>query len=134
MIEAKVAAILNPTTVVLSAGTDQGVEDNAIATVLKDVDIRDPEDRFRSLGTIRQARLKLRVYHVQDKLCVATTFEQVQRGGGTAPDFYGSFGALLGLETQRVTEDPKAVDYRTVLVAIGAPVTIDNPSAENDED
>src|SRR3989442_1094815 len=104
-IEAKVAAILSPTSVVINAGSNRGVEKDAIATVVQDVRIPDPDDPSVVLGTVRQAAIRLRVYHIQEKLSIATPFETVADLSGKGAVDLGNLGAFFGQDMQQVTEN-----------------------------
>jgi hypothetical protein len=119
--QAKVAAVISAWEVVLNVGRSDGVKADDIATVFRAIEIKDP-DTGNVIGTVRRPRLRLRVREVQDKLCVAQTYEMVAPEASTISTIFQSV-ALPPLR-QRITFDQKEVDYRTVLVSVGDVVEI----------
>lgn len=78
MIQAKVARILSPTRIILSAGSEQGVREGMVFVIYQLGDpIIDPETH-ESLGQLELIKGRVKVYHVQDKLCHASTFSRTE--------------------------------------------------------
>ena len=73
MIQTKVAKVLNPTSVILAAGSDDGVEEG-MEFVIYDLSesIRDPENG-EDLGQLELVKGRVYAVHVQDKLTWAQT-------------------------------------------------------------
>jgi hypothetical protein len=78
MIQAKVARILSPTCVILSAGLQEGVREGMVFVIYQLGDpIIDPETH-ESLGQLEHIKGRVKVYHVQEKLCHASTFSRTE--------------------------------------------------------
>ena len=125
MIDAKVASVLSRRDVAFNAGSDQGVREGDIATVVQETEIADPETE-ESLGVIRRAAVRLRIYEVQPKLSVGRTYESVQPAStfGVSGTFYSQESTI------QVTDKEASQDYRTVLIRPGAEVMIEHPPQE----
>lgn len=77
MIQTTVARVISPTTVVLAAGSEQGVREGTTFVIFAPGPlIKDPENG-ESLGHLEIVKGRVRATHVQDKLCIATTFTRV---------------------------------------------------------
>lgn len=78
MIHTSVARILSPTHVILSAGSQHGVREGMVFVIYQLGDpIIDPET-LESLGQLEIIKGRVKVYHVQDKLCHASTFSRTE--------------------------------------------------------
>lgn len=74
MIHTKVARILSPTQVILSAGSQEGVREGMVFLIYQlGEPILDPETN-ESLGQLEIIKGRVKVYHVQEKICHASTF------------------------------------------------------------
>ncbi|MEU5725051.1 hypothetical protein ABZ783_24970 [Micromonospora sp. NPDC047738] len=85
-IRAKVAAIVSEHQLALNLGSNNGVEVDDVVEVIREVEVDDPDTKER-LGVVRLIRLRLKVNHVQEKLCVALVTDQYvaqQTGVGLA--------------------------------------------------
>jgi Flagellar assembly protein T, C-terminal domain len=126
--EAMVASVLSRRDVAFNAGSNQGVQEGDIATVVKEAEIKDPETA-ESLGVVRRASVRLRIYEVQPKFSVGRTYESAQA------QTQGSLGITLswiGQETMQVTTSDANQDYRTVLVRPGDEVFIEHAPQEEE--
>src|SRR5262249_22207625 len=73
MIQSKIAKILSPTKVVLSAGAEQGVQEGMVFVIYELGDaVVDPETQ-EPLGQLELHKARVKVSQVQDRLSVATT-------------------------------------------------------------
>lgn len=78
MIHTKVARILSPTRVILSAGSQEGVREDMVFVIYQlGEPILDPETG-ESLGQLEHIKGRVKVYHVQEKLCHASTFSRTE--------------------------------------------------------
>lgn len=78
MIHTNVARILSPTQVILSAGSQHGVREGMVFIIYELGDpIIDPET-LQSLGQLEIIKGRVKVYHVQEKICQASTFSRQQ--------------------------------------------------------
>jgi hypothetical protein len=85
MIETKIVRILNPTQVVLGAGSEQGVREGMTFVLYSLSDeIRDPETG-ESLGQLEIVKGRVRVTHVQQRFCTATTESRTVTRGPLDP-------------------------------------------------
>jgi Flagellar assembly protein T, C-terminal domain len=124
--EARVASMLNRRELAFNAGSDHGVRSGDIATVIRETEIKDPETG-ESLGRVRRASVRLRIYEVQPKLSVGRTYESAQPGtSGT----YGLTLAALAPDTVQLTTTEGDQDYRTILVKRGDEVIIEHEAKE----
>ncbi len=85
VIEAKIAAIIDDTTLVLNAGSERGVQQGMTFVVFAEhSDIKDP-DTGESLGHWEMVKAKVVVIHVQERLCTvrAPVRDERLKVGGT---------------------------------------------------
>jgi hypothetical protein len=103
-IEGTVAQILNRFEVVLTVGSEHGVDEGMRFAVLnrKGAQIRDPKTN-EELGSVEIPKVILQVTRVQPKLSVARTFRTIRRNVG---------GRGFGLD---VFQPPKWVEERESL-------------------
>jgi hypothetical protein len=80
MIQTKIAKILSPTRVVLSAGAEHGVQEGMVFVIYELGDaVQDPENG-EPLGQLELHKARIKVVQVQERLSVATTLpRQVER-------------------------------------------------------
>jgi len=89
-IEGKVAQIVSEREVALNIGTDQGVKPGMKFAILakSPLPILDP-DSGRELGSVDRAKVKVKASRVEDKWCIAETYEVYEiETGGYGPDFW----------------------------------------------
>jgi hypothetical protein len=88
MIQTKIAKILSPTKVVLSAGAEHGVLEGMIFVIYELGDaVQDPETR-EPLGQLELHKARIKVSQVQERLSVATTLPRhVERNLIPTPSF-----------------------------------------------
>lgn len=103
-IEGLVAKVLNVHELVINRGREHGVSRGTLFEIL-DMDnmtIVDPETG-EELGAINRAKVRVKVTHIEDRLCIASTYRKVKRNeGGTGPDFAAA--ALSGLQPPKWVE------------------------------
>jgi hypothetical protein len=117
-VEARVARIVTSFEIAVTAGAEEGVGVGWNGTVWRDISVSDP-DTNEPLGFVRRPIANVVVNEVQDRLCVAESVDEVE-----------TEGLILPRERIRFTKDRAAVDYRTVLVLDGSPVTLEPPSEQ----
>ncbi len=130
-IDARVATVLSRRDVAFNAGSDQGVEEGDIATVVQQTEVTDPETR-ESLGLVRRAAVRLRIIEVQPKLSVGRTYETIRPQSA-----FGGITFAVDQEIVQVTGSASGADYRTVQVRPGDEVEIEHapePEQEVEEE
>jgi hypothetical protein len=121
--EVKVAAVLSDTSLVIAAGTDQGVQNGARVLIWEDREIADPDSQ-EYLGTVRITLARAKVIEAQEKLSVVQVdFENP-----------GLNATVLGRgpnPTRRFTQSP-IPDPGEVRVRLGQLVTVAVPNADSE--
>jgi hypothetical protein len=114
-IEAKIAAVVNETTLVLNVGTDVGVGEDDQVEIWEEREIKDP-DGGESLGFIKITLARAVVTEAQEKLSVA----QALRRPNAFESLLANFG---GRPMYRFTTRTSTADDQ-VTVEIGQVVTV----------
>lgn len=107
----KVADVPTSNNLAIAAGRDKGVEKDDVVVLNRVVIVKDP-DTSEVLGEVNYPKVRLKVYLVDERFCVARVTDRTA----------GSPGKLGAVKT--VTSEPMDVDSRTVLVEIGEVATI----------
>lgn len=109
---AKVAKILTGQEVVLSKGSEDGVEVGMRFAILnrKGAEIKDP-DTGEVLGSVELEKTLVKVVRLHSRLCVARTFRQVRTSGGL---FGASTQIALMFAAPRRENEPLLTDERTL--------------------
>ncbi len=94
-IRAKVARVLNSREIVISAGSDKGVEIGMYFDVMdpKGEDITDP-DTGEVIGSILRPKVRVKVTQVQERLAVASTYKKTKVNIGGTAKFLADVGSL----------------------------------------
>jgi hypothetical protein len=111
-LDAKVARVLSPTSIAINVGEDQGVDQGDSVIVWRWVDVKDP-DTGDILGSVRLQNLRLDVYDVQPRFCLA----RVETLG---------FGSIAGLfkPSKVIASSNQVLDQEQVRLAVGDAVTV----------
>lgn len=115
-VTAKVAEVLPPYEVVISAGSDQGVRKGDLAIIYRYLPIEDP-DSGDDLGALRRRVVRLRVFDVEPRFSVARTLQPANPS------------TSLATPRRRVTSRPSETDRYTLFVKIGDEVDISRRKA-----
>lgn len=119
-VRGKVAKIISPTEIAINLGEQHGVEVGNFAWVQEVIEVTDPDSK-ESLGSVLATKLTLKVTLVLPKMAVGMITDNVEPSGS---------GLGLFPSRKRATDRSQEVDRRTVLVRIGAPVTIETKEAD----
>ncbi|MFU8855052.1 FlgT C-terminal domain-containing protein [Micromonospora sp. SL1-18] len=122
-LEAKVAAILSEHLVAFNAGKNAGVSEGDTVRLYTTTSIKDP-DTGENLGSVGIPKLKFRVNHVQEKLCVGTVsdYEEPSRQANV----------LTPRRLKTISKDPLSEDTHSVFVAVGDRAVIDISDEEEE--
>ena len=92
IIKGQVAKILNSRELVINKGRNDGVYEDTIFTVYdkKGENIKDPATD-ELLGSVKRPKVDVKVTHVEEKLCIASTFrsKKINVGGSASADLLG---------------------------------------------
>ena len=110
-VEAKVAQILTTLTLAITAGSGQGVKVGDTAVVSSRVEVHDP-DTGEVLGDVPVAKVRAKVTSVQARICVAKVTD--------------TYMYLARKYLKTLTDDPELADYRSVYLAPGDIVQIED--------
>lgn len=134
-IKGKVAKILNDRELAINRGADQGV---SVGTLFKVMDpeelVLDP-DTEEELGLIEREKIRVKVFLVQDNICVARTYETYRTHAGALSLDFG-FSQLFSssqtkVRTLRASEYPSnPIDEAESFVSIGDIVVELDPNEE----
>lgn len=129
-VHGKVASLISSRELTINRGSRHGVEIGMKFAVLDPAigDVRDP-DTGEVLGTLKREKVRVEVVSVEDKFCVARSYEQVRRGssslGGVAAFLQATAGAGAPYRTKTFEErdaEWKHLDEARSYVKVGDPV------------
>jgi hypothetical protein len=111
-IDAKVARVMNETTIAINVGEDAGVEPGNLVVHWRTVDVTDP-DTGETLGSVRLPNLRLEVSEVYERFSLARVEYQT-------PNF------LAGMfkPSKVIASSDRALGQERVQLAPGFPVTV----------
>jgi hypothetical protein len=128
-IKAKVAQIISTRSLVLNAGTEQGVTEDMIFAVLnrKGDHIIDPETK-EDLGSLLLPKVRVRIAYVDKKFSMARTYRTIGTGSSISqfaiPSIFLQGGGGERVETLRTADHDAAeaeLDEKDSIVKIGDP-------------
>lgn len=128
-IEARVAQMLTARDLVLNKGSNDGVSVGMRFAILnrKGADVRDP-DTGDILGSVELPKTFVKVVAVKERLCIARTFREFERGGGALWALLASSSSLTSpphtsVETLKTDEARlrEELDEKESYLKIGDP-------------
>jgi hypothetical protein len=126
-IPAVVAAVLTVREVALNVGSDSGVEVGYKATIMKRVNVQDPNTK-EELGKVDVPILRISITSVQSRLSVAAVNELQEPEGSTVSSIFGQQPKMKRI-VQTAREQQVGM---SVFIPIGSPVKIYKPSEPSD--
>jgi hypothetical protein len=99
-IEGRVAQLLNIRELVINRGKEHGVEVGMAFEILDQngIDVEDPETG-QVIGSVNLPKARVKVSHVEDKLCVARTYRKVRKNVGGSGALLTDFGGISRMMT-----------------------------------
>lgn len=126
-IRGRIAKVLNVREAAINIGSKQGVRLGMIFVVVDDKhrDITDPETN-QILGSIERPKARLKVNHVQENLCVASTLKKKRVNTGSSGTLYDALIPKKWIAEyeilMRSDMDLEDFDEEKVYVKVGDPV------------
>lgn len=127
MIKGRVVDIIDNRTLAINAGQEAGVKLDMIFQILKDdgKEIKD-DQTGEVLGKVKLPKIKVKVVHVDEKFCVAETYQykDVNKGGintlSTVSSIFSPPKYVRQYETFEIDENQKQeIDKEKSMVKIG---------------
>jgi hypothetical protein len=130
-VSGKVAEILGSYEVAFNVGSNDGVEEDDIATVSQMVDVRDP-DTGEVLGTVLVPRIRFKIRFTQPRMSVGYSYESVSKDVGS-----GALGFATVLSSpraiRRVVRDRREENWASVWIQRGDLVQIESSRPQSEE-
>lgn len=125
-VSCKLATIVDEYQLAFNAGTDNHVSEGDIVDLYRVVEVKDPESQ-ETLGSVSLVKIRLRVGHVQKRLCVARVIDRISTGE-SEPMFPTLSKKPLKKVTAQAGRGVKQGDNE-VSVTVGEDASIRPPSA-----
>jgi len=127
-IKGKLATILSNYEVAFNVGSNEGVQEDDIATVFREVDVNDP-DTGENLGKVLVPRIRFKIRLTQNRMSVGRSYESVvkpsQEEDNEIPTVRFWVFTSRGT-TKKVTDNVLEEDWATVYISPGDPVQIEH--------